>query len=309
MNYLITTVLCGLMLAGIASPTFAAIYGDLNGMGSSAGMVSIGNIGGFGRDASVVLDNPAALEGAGTSASLFYTSLFGGDVVYLSTAVSIQPIKRVSLGIGVQMESIPNNDETALDTNDQIVSTGQFDYGSYRFVAGGAYRVTPELSVGMAFVYYLKRLGTVEGRGGDLMAGINVKTDVGTVLVAANNIHGSRIAFNTGGEERLDHEYVLGFQSSPMPFMSCTIYGQLKSVGSLRTPLKAAGIRTYPLDSRIFAISAGYKEIGSAIEAHKGGATMGLSLVLDEATIEYAYDTVDIYQQESQHFLSLAIQF
>lgn len=51
--------------------TFGTAYQDISELGTSAGMIGLGNVGGFTHSAAVVLETPGGLSHAGNSMAAF----------------------------------------------------------------------------------------------------------------------------------------------------------------------------------------------------------------------------------------------
>jgi len=287
-----------------------AVYSDNTAsLGSSAGMIGMGTIEGFGHNASVLLDSPGGLSQAGSGASIFYTSLFGGDVTHLSGAISGKWRSNFTVGIGVQYEGVPNIDYTSVSGSGDVASDSTFDYASFRYVVGACYDIDPKFSIGVSWVEYRKNMLGLIGEGGDLSVGIRRRIVGGELLLNGKNLLGRTVIYNSGAVELLDQEGSVGFKSDPLVFLDTELFVQLKYKKSVPTIMRAAGAKIYPIESKLMAISVGYKEDGSAIVPVKGGGTVGLSLDLDPLIFEYAYDTSDVYQQEAQHFVSMVMRF
>jgi hypothetical protein len=292
------------------SPLTAATYWTGSNIGSSADMIGIGNITGFTKNASSLLDNPAGLHWAEDSASIFCTNLFQGDVTHLAGAISVKVAPKWTIGLGYQSEGSKDLDHTGLNHDDEVVEVSTFDYVRSRYVLGANYDVVPKTSIGVSWVQYQNHMdGYANGTGGDITIGIRQDIRCGELLFSIQNVIGNSVKYDIDSLEKLAREYTIGYKSNPLAFANSEIYLQLKALEGIDTPLKSAGIRFYPLKTNLLTISGGYKEKYVPNDSAEESITYGVSLNLNPLFFEYAYDTTDIFDQESQHYFSVGFKF
>ncbi len=301
-----------LLLLMLTGPVNAVSYRDISEVGSSAEMIGIGNIQGYSKTAAVLFENPVGLKNVGNSVSLFYTTFFGEESRYMATAISFVPYSQLTLGAGLMTEEVVNNDVTAIANDASIISVGSFDVKNSQFTVGGSYQMNNQTVLGASLIHYLSQLHTISGSGQDVMLGFQSHYSFVDIQGFGKNIFGSKIRYSNGGQETLKTSWGVSLKTDPFSsMMNAEFFWQGKILLTdldSTVFLKSVGLRVYPLKTPIFQVGVGYRDIynGNGI---KGSFSVGVSTKLSTLSLEYAYNTTDVYQQESQHYFSVAIRY
>ena len=125
-------------------------------------------------------------------------------------------------------------------------------------------------------------------------------------MISAKNMLGNTLTYSNGSKEQLVSEWALSYKSPRLKEIHGDIYGQLKLESDINAVLKGVGARVYPMETEKFSVSLGIKQMRDLNTALNMTLTAGAMLDLDPFSIEYAYDRTDVYQSESQHFLSFS---
>jgi len=293
-------------LRGLA---LATTYQDISDIGTSAGIIGLGNVSGFTESASVLLENPGGLSIAGNSGSLFYTQLFG-DISYFTGAVSFKLNDRLTLGLGCIYEDDGSIDVTGENDDGEAISSSVFNAHVAQYVVGMDYGLTPDYNLGLTWTQYHRSQYTLEGNGGDLGIGFKSKFSWIDIILFGKNVLGQKVSYNNNAYETLQTEIGVSFKTTPLDILgSPQLFGQAKQLTQTGILLKGAGVRFFPTQSDIIGLNIGYKE------KHRIGTTLrslfcgGITLKLEGLMFEYGYDTTDIFQQENQHYFSLALTY
>jgi hypothetical protein len=301
-------VLC-VILGSVQGVLFAATYQDISELGTSAGMIGVGNVGGFSRSAAGLLENPVGLSEAGNSVSTFYTNLFG-DIDYMTGAVSYQVMPEITLGVGAILEVNANNDITSTNNANEVVSDGSFTAYTAQYIAGADILVAPKLNLGVTWTHYARKQSTLEGTGGDLGLGLRYGMDWGNLLLYSKNLLGQKVVYNNDATEDLMRETGLSAKSVPIEELhGMEIFGQIKHISDLNVVLKGLGLQFYPMNNPYLGVSLGYKDKYQSNSVTRGLLSAGVQLNMGALRFDYAYDTTDVYQQENQHYFSMSIHF
>ncbi len=301
-------VLC-LILGSAQGVLFAATYQDISELGTSAGMIGRGNVGGFSGAACGLLENPVGMSHAGNSVSTFYTQLFG-DIDYVTGAVSYQVTPEITLGVGAIVEVNPNNDITSTNDANEVISEGTFIAYTSQSILGADFKLAKDLNLGITWTQYTRKQSDLEGSGGDLGLGVRYAHTSGEFLVYGKNILGKSMTYNTDTSEKFAPETGMAYKSPPIQELhNSEIFGQVLYLSDANILLKGVGIRVYPLDNPYLGLTLGYKDKQQAGSAMRSLLSAGVSLSLGNLRFDYAYDTTDVYQQENQHYFSMSLHF
>jgi len=301
-------ILC-IILGSVQGVLFAATYQDISELGTSAGMIGRGNVGGFSAAACGLLENPVGMSHAGNSVSTFYTQLFG-DIDYVTGAVSYKVTPEITLGLGAIVEINPNNDITSTNNANEVVSNGTFTAYTSQAILGADFKLTKDINLGLTWTQYTRRQSDLEGSGGDLGLGLRYASNVGEFVLYGKNILGQKMTYNTGASEKFAPETGLSYKSNPIPeLQQSEIFGQVRYLSDDNIIMKGIGIRVFPFENPYLGLTLGYKDKQQAGSAMRSLLSAGVSLSLGDLTFDYAYDTTDVYQQENQHYFSLSLKF
>lgn len=301
-------VLC-LILGSAQGVLFAATYQDISELGTSAGMIGRGNVGGFSRAACGLLENPVGMSHSGNSVSTFYTQLFG-DSDYFTGAVSYQVTPEITWGLGAIVEVNPNNDITSTNNANEVVSDGTFTAYTAQAILGADFRLAKNLNLGLTWTQYTRKQSDLEGSGGDLGLGLRYAIYWGEVLLYSKNILAQKVVYTNDATEDLMSETGLSAKTLPLADMhDAEFFGQIKFIPQLNVVLKGLGLRVYPMNNPYLGLSLGYKEKYQTGSIPRSLISAGVNLTVGALQFDYAYDTTDVYQQENQHYFSMSLQF
>jgi hypothetical protein len=287
---------------------FATTYQDISELGTSAGMIGRGNVGGFSSAASGLLENPVGMSHADNSVSTFYTQLFG-DIDYVTGALSYKVTPEITLGIGAVVELNPNNDITSTNNANEVISNGTFTAYTSQAILGADFKLTKELNLGLTWTQYTRKQSDLEGSGGDLGLGLRYDSDWGEIILYGKNIMRQTMTYTTGASETFAPETGLSYKSDPIPELyQSEIFGQIRYLSDDTILLKGIGIRVYPLNNPYIGLTLGHKDKQQAGSAIRSLVSAGVTLSLGNLSFDYAYDTTDVYQQENQHYFSLSLK-
>ncbi len=301
-------VLILIALSVLAKVIFATPYQDISELGTSAGMIGLGNVGGFTDSATVLLEPPGGLSHAGNSLSAFYTQLFG-DISYYTGAATLKATEKLTIGLGFTHENDGSVDITG-ESNSQAVSQSQFTPTTTQIVGGIDYALSKDLNIGTTCTLYHRNQSKLTGIGAGLGAGLKTTGSWGELILYGKNMLGGKVTYTSSINESLIHEYGVSIKTPIIrTIVNTELLAQIRNLSELGVSLKGAGLRIYPLETPQIGINLGYKEkyqIGTQIRSLFCG---GISLKLDQLTVEYGYDTTDLYQQENQHYFSVSINY
>lgn len=232
-----------------------------------------------------------------------------GDIGYFTGAVSMKA-DALTFGAGITYENDGAVDLTSENSNGEAISSSTFVANTAQYCIGMDYELFRDLNLGLTWTQYERNQSTLKGTGGDLGLGINTKWNGFETILFGKNILGQKVSYNNGASEGLITEFGTAMRSPQF----CVLFdmeamGQIRWLSQLGVNLKGAGLKIYPLSNKLLGLNVGYKEkfrIGSSIKSVFCG---GISLKLDPITFEYGYDTTDVFQQENQHYFSIALNF
>ena len=296
-----------ILCAGIGSLTAARYDTEITTGGTSAEMMGIGNVQGFSQQASVILESPAGLSYAKNSFSGFYTS-FNGGADYMTSAFSFNPQPELTIAIGAAYQRSSGLDVTSTNNANEYVANSQFDVDVIQTAIGVDYRLLDTVHIGAAWTGYASNLYDIHGSGADWTIGLRCQTPIGDLIATGKNILGNHITFTDGTYETLARQWSIGYKSTPSYFFDSEIFAQIKHIDGIDSLAKNIGIRVYPLEAQILSLSVGYKD-KLVISSLKQTITAGAILHLGSFSIEYGYDTTDVYQDAQQHYVSFGIKY
>ena len=273
-------------------------------VGTSAKMLSIGQIEGFDRSSTAILENPAALSVNRYSTSVFSTKLFN-EVEYRNVNVASYKNNIGTFGLGYMSATVQDIPET------DLVAGRHVEVGSVKVnfqVLKLAYQrqITSHLSLGSNFNYYKNVIGSVNGSGINLDLGALYSRNNLTYSVSAKNIvTGRMITYNNGDPETLPFQLVAGVMLHKGYFDFLT---QIKSSSAYFKNLKSLGVHFNPGFLELLHLNAGYKEYLSLgkIQNHY---TFGVGLELAGISFDYAYEKSDHLEFDNNNYFSFKFDF
>lgn len=294
----------GILSMGLTGAAFAYSMPAGGGeIGTSASMIGYGSIEGFSNGASAIFENSAGILSTktGYSASTMWCQ-FPADSSYfnLAGAVSLEP--QYALAFGIMKSSIANIDITSLNGNGEAVSDSQYSAGSTTLMLGGRWKWDQNVQLGLTIKTLNSGLSpTMSGTSMDIDPGALINTDYGQFSLEARNLLGSSITYSNGSKESVAREFAVAYQSMPLTNYHLSVMAEVRKKGDFLP--KSLGF-TVPVGSKSLLLSMGFREDVVVRTIHARTA-LGLSLVLDNLTLNYAMEPSDYFQQSSQHYLSI----
>jgi len=297
-----------LVMAALGTQAQATTYfRDITSVGTSAEMMGIGNVEGFSHQASVLLENPAGLGYAENSFSGFYTSYYGG-ANYMTSAISYKAFPELTLGVGTAYEWSTGLDYTSENNSGEFVVEDTFGAHSAQFVGGFSYAPKENISIGGSWTKYVTKLYDISGSGSDFGVGFLYESKIGDILLSGKNLLGGKITYSDEASEKLMRQWSVGIKSVPLPLLDSEVYAQVKRISGVADLSKSIGVRVYPLKNKSLSLSVGYKQKLGVTEL-KDTMTAGVGLNLGTTSLQYGYDTTDVYQNSQQHYVSLCVKY
>ena len=298
-----------LVLFSINTNIFAASYYDLiTELGSSARMISLGNIEGFDYSSSAIFENPASLGLAKDfSAGIFSTTLID-EVTYYAISASYRS-QYGMLGIGIMAASV---DDIAITSQEQssiikqVYATEYTNYLNSILKIAYQYSLNKNWHAGLAISSYLHKLHTVYGAGLDTDTGVFYTSDNLAISFCLKNLLSSPIVYNNDYEEKLPQQMVTSvmYNLDEYSFMV-----QVKKPQPNLNMTRAIGIGYKPrIFNSLFNVYVGYREF-YVLEKPKNGVSFGIGLDLNLINFYAAYNKSDYYKQDNNIYFSANVSF
>ncbi len=273
-------------------------------IGTSATMIGHGSIEGFSKGASSIFENSATLMGdkQGYSASTMWCQFTATEATYwdLAGAVSFDP--QYAISAGIIKTSIANIDITELNGLGEAASAGTFSVGSTTTMLGGRWTLNKDTQLGVTMKSLSSSLSpTMSGTSLDFDPGVLFNTEYGQFSVVARNIMGSAITYSDGSKESVPREFIGSYRSDPISEYQISVMAQVRKRGNFYP--KAIGA-TAPIGSKTLMVSTGWRE-DLVVNTIRPRLSLGLSLILDSLSINYALEPSDYFQQTNQHYVSI----
>ena len=128
-RYFVYFILSSCLILYGASPTFSANYDLITDFGTSADMISIGNIQGFSDSSSAIFDNPAALHTIKTFSMDVFSSTVFTEVTYQTISLAF-PLLKGTVGLGYMSSGVEDIPVTYLDGNGFVQTNTSFSVKS-----------------------------------------------------------------------------------------------------------------------------------------------------------------------------------
>ena len=293
----------------LGSTTQAANYWLLTDLGSSAQMIAIGGIEGFGDSANSVFENPASLSRvSGASLSAFTTTILG-EITYTNFALA-NKFSFGTIGIGYMEASVGGIAHTGqnVDLNNTHFSVYQFDYKNTIMKLSYENALTKTWFVGASVSQYRMAFDDVSGESTNFDVGTLYDYGPATFSFSIRNfVAGKKIGFghNDQGqvlEERLPFQTTLGMQYRMGQTDS---YIQFKDNGTANMMSLGTSYRleTYPI-----SISAGYKQF-QVLDQTKDTLVFGLGLILEDMSFHYAFEKSSHLDFDNKNYFSMTVKF
>lgn len=274
-------------------------------IGSSARMVSLGGIDGFGKSSASIFDNPAALfRVRNRSYSLFNTQFINGEVNVLNLAVA-ERFYGGYLAAGLYRSSVSDIPFTARETTAaDIVVVDRFDYNNSVYKVGYQF-FWKELSVGTSFSYLSESIRDDSGSGLNMDVGFIWQYYGFDWSLTGKNVLGTSVVYNgdiTDNDSVLmPRQISLGTHRS---YKNFSFYGQIKSYQGIDLPLKSVAVEYHlPVLMIPVGISISWREFVSVGDVYNS-VSMGLGIGLGFLTLNVAYEKSDFVSQDQQYYFS-----
>ncbi|RAP34368.1 hypothetical protein DID80_07350 [Candidatus Marinamargulisbacteria bacterium SCGC AAA071-K20] len=259
---------------------------QVSDIGSSADMISRGNIEGFSRNASSVFENPASLHHIQkASFSTFGTRIFD-EAKYANLAYAWNS-KWGHFGLGHMFVYVDGVASTTENDSGQFIPDRYFGYRNSLTKFSYQYSIKPSLHIGSSLNYFRTRLDDITGNGVNADLGLLFHRRTLSVSILTKNIlRPLKLTYNEGDDENLPLQLIL---SSNYRWPAATLYGQIKKRSGHKDALKAAGVSFHPIWLSVITLNGGLKEY-DAINQNFTTGSMGVGIIIDTWKFNYAYE-------------------
>ncbi|MSR89169.1 MAG: hypothetical protein EXS67_05905 [Candidatus Margulisbacteria bacterium] len=298
-----------LMVVVLGSSSWAANYWLLTDLGSSAQMIGIGGIEGFGDSANSVFENPASLSRVNSASLSAFTTTILGEITYTNFALA-NKFSFGTIGIGYMDASVGGISHTGQNT-DSIgthFSVYQFDYKNTIMKLSYEKSVTKTWFVGASLSQY--RMAFDDVNGGVTNFDVGTLYDYGPATFSfsiRNFVVGKKIEF---GRNDLGHvlEELLPFQTTfGLQYRMGQIDSYLQFKDNGTTNMISLGT-CYRLETYPISISAGYKQF-QVLDKTKDTLVFGLGLILEDMSFHYAFEKSSHLDFDNKNYFSMTVKF
>lgn len=314
---MIKYVLSILMLCALSLTSLHA-NGDffmVSSVGSSAEMISKGNIEGISDYSNNVFDNPAALKRINKFSATLFTTTLMEEIAYRNISMAFRlPVGVMGIGyMSADVEDIIRSKRVVFDEENnpedyEFLPDGTFGYTNNIMKLSYQISQTKNLHWGVSAVRYYTKIDDIDGEGFNVDGGALLEMYPLTLsFVARNVMSSSKVTYSNDGEENLPLQGVI---SGLYRMREFDIYAQIKTSGSTINEdfNKAFGITYYPELFSMVEFSAGYKEFPVLREV-QNNITLGLGLTLYDLKFNYAYESSDHPLYNGKHYFSLGLAY
>ncbi|MGE4169733.1 MAG: hypothetical protein AB7F28_03335 [Candidatus Margulisiibacteriota bacterium] len=297
----LSCVFVGVLL--LTSKPMAAEYFLISEVGSSAEMIGMGNIEGYGSAANSIFDNPAALKRVNRGSVSVFTTTFMNELTYTSIAVATTtPIGKI--GFGYMEAAVSNIPFTEISTgNSQFYSNLNFDYKNQITKISYENTIAKNLSVGASLVQYSTSFYTFSGKATNMDLGATYDLNPIELSLFARNIFSGQQIQIDDGVETLPTQVVGGVKYT---YNDVAVMGQCSLKQGKN--LFAAGVNYTPSFLPYIQLTAGYKQF-LALNNIKSNVTLGLGFKLDMLQLNYAYEKSEHLLYDNKNYFSMSLNF
>ncbi|MFC1546231.1 hypothetical protein ACFL4O_00745 [bacterium] len=290
------------LLIFLTTKALGADIFDVSKAGTSAEMISIGNIEGFSNGAESVFNNPGGLcRTKKYSLSAFNTEIID-EVTYTNGAFGVYTDAGY-FGIGHMYMGISDITHTE-EVSGRFRVKEKFKYKNSITKFVYAREFIPAINIGAGLSYYHNKNHTVTGNG--FNADIGLTADVLEYLEASlavkNILYFSDMEYSNDGEENIPVQMVLGGKVKTPAGLD--IFGQFKKIETRGKLLKSIGIKYSPVMLDIVNLGLGYKE-EFVLDDIQGTFGLGLGVEMFGVGINYAYSKNDYIENDKEHYFSI----
>lgn len=273
---------------------------EVTDIGTSAGLLSRGRVGGFSDDYSVVYENPAGMHRMKRfGVSNFFTSTLGGQVQFYNLVVG-KPFSFGHLAVSYMAVVVPDVPYTQMEVGWPIV-VDRFDYKdsllklsfsrSYRFFWYGG-----------SFNYYKYRMYTYTGHGQNFDFGVLFKKNPFEVSLMGKNLFPFlKMKYNNNKELSLSSSCVL---SSKLTLYFLEFYSQIDYHFLKKSLLTSGAVQFKPSFIPFFTLSAGVSE-SKPLHKKFRNYYLGTGLRIFDLKFDFAYQKTDYFLQNDQYYFSI----
>lgn len=282
---------------------------NITDLGTSARMIGLGNIEGFGDDSSVLFENPAALANVNNwSTSIFGTTIMNAVNYSAWSAAYRTRYGTFALGrMGAAVSDIPYT--RAGSTQFEIISL--FDYTNSLYKLGYQYSFDDSFSIGTAMnIYDIQASQFLEGNGINFDVGALYEMrrfHLTTSLVLRNIVSGEGIQFNGSSKEELPQHAVLGLRFSPRDNWS--VYAQGKHYDMTNKFYGSYAFELHPLRVPFLKLTIANKSFPVSTIRDRSITSFGSSLHFGPINFFYAYEASENPVFDGRNFFSIAFNF
>jgi hypothetical protein len=294
----------------LKSSLFAANSLMLTDLGSSAEMMSVGNIEGFGKSSNAIFENPASLTYVDTSSfSAFTTSIFS-EITYVNVSMAHRfPFGTLAVGyMDASVGGVPHTGQNT-DSNQTHYALYEFDYKNTLLKVAYQKDLMDNLSAGISLSQYKIAFDDVSGEQRNFDVGLlwqlgpaafsfNVRNVLGGVQVdygkdESGNVLGETLPFQTS----------FGVQYMVNP--SVDLLAQVKN-SSGKNMLSLGG--RYYLGFVPLSVNIGYKQF-EVLDQTDDTLVFGLGLFLDRFRFHYAFEKSTHPSFDNKNYFSMSVGF
>lgn len=308
--------------------------------GSSAQMISLGNIEGMSETSVSVFENPASLFKVKRFSSSFFTTTLMNEVVYLNGSVAMR-FRNSVLGFGfmeASVRDIPRTGYALVDGEDNFFVRYNFDYVNSLYKLSYQLSTKNSISYGLTGTYYSVLFDTVKGSAFNMDFGMFFdakKFDFSVVF--RNFLSSSKMIYSDTDDEvpcaadfelcsssSLEHwnnsdgkTETLSLEtiySVKYKMRNLSLLGQFKMIGSKRNIEKSFGVFFNPTFLKFLTLSAGIRQFeivqsinGDVSAVPHQSKTFGMGLDLLGLNFDYTYGQSSHVEFQHKHYFSLSI--
>ncbi|RAP32690.1 hypothetical protein DID75_04355 [Candidatus Marinamargulisbacteria bacterium SCGC AG-410-N11] len=295
----------------LSTPIIATPFALITDLGSSAQTIGKGNVEGFNETASVIFENPAGLYQTNQySWSIMRTTVIS-EVNYTSIAISGKtPVGRMAFGYyEAAVTDIPETaiNNTAESIKKEFYIKGYFDYKNSIYKASYQTSFSDNLHFGANYSIFSHKYYKINGKGYDFDLGFIYNHSLATLSLSAQNIlPSSKVVYDLerSNPEELLPQYTL---SAHIPIKSIHIYPQVKM--AYKKPLLSIGLSYKPSFFPYLELLGGYRQKLSYTLEKRSNITLGLTCNIHGIRLSYAYEPIQYFKRNHQHYFSIGQTF
>ena len=283
---------------------------QITDLGSSASMIGMGRIEGFGRHAQVMFDNPAGLHSVSRYSIAAFSTYLMDEVTYRNLAIAMRSDWGVS-GVGVMMagvSDIPYTDKV----DGTVIQTGSFVFENVLLKMGHQLSLSRDLSVAVNVSFFSNTIGHIYGRGWNVDLGALYDFKPFSFSFSVKNIlTENKLSYLSSRDSVYTASESMPIQTTwglCVDFGDIDLLTQFKTVSHYQKPLVAMAVMYEPGFLPFLSLYAGlsnYYQLQVLGEA----TTFGLRLILVGIQLDYAYERSDHISFDHHNYFSASVNF